>query len=433
MISNVSSEDPTRNWTVSKDALRWCTILVAISIIVQVTVAVSIWKIRDGKELASDLVDYVDYVQKPFMLFHSMADQETTGGRFASPLEPLMLIGPYTLFDTVFDQFLSFRFTMIAWLNLGLWLALKYAFDVFGAPETLRQKIAATCLLLTPVFVMGSAVLSQDDCVAAGWSGICLWAWRRWGPWGCTLSILMAFWCAKIFFAVGLLGLWITYPKLRLQLIAVGVLLIFASAGFLLWRDGTTNYVNSPIPPYMGGSIYAIYFIFFVEPTFKDASYYTGLFRTIALVPTMVGLGAWALLGLKRPISLPASIVGTYSIFFAFFAAMMPEYEYWYIAWVALIMWSTVKSGDWLTFGICWSHSFWGYLYKILYSSDSTIFHKGVNGSILQGFFRQHFNFDLKWLLVFSASATVLSALWLAVRLYQNDPTSSIRSQKVAQ
>jgi hypothetical protein len=321
---------------------------------------------------------------------------------------------------------------MLTWQLLGFGLAWHTALKIFGTPANRKQIFATISIAFMPVLWLGTAVLSQDDCVAAGWSGICLWAYRRWGPWPSVAVLFAAIWTAKIFFAVGLLGFWIAYPKMRMRLVLIGVTIVAMMAAFLLLRDGTTNYANVPVLPYMGGSIYSLFFIFFVAPTTQNAEYYTSLIRTVALIPTTIGLGTWALAGLKRRLSLPVAMVGTYSIFFAFFAAMMPEYEFWYIAWVILIMWSTVKSGDWLTFGICWSHSFWGYLYKITYSSDSTIFYKGSAGSILQGFFRQHFNFDLKWLLAFLASATVLSALWLTVRLYRNDPTSSIQSPKVA-
>jgi hypothetical protein len=411
---------------------RWWTIPVVLLLVFQLLVIFALFQIRNGKEFSSDLEDYSQYVEKPLMLFRSMENQKTAGGLYASPFLPLMLYGPNTVFRIVFDQFVAFRLTMLSWLLLGFGLAWHAALKTFGVPANRKEILAMIAIVFTPVLWLGASVLSQDDCVAAGWSGICLWAWQRRGPWAAVAVLFVAIWTAKIFFAVGLLGFWIVYPKMRVRLVVLGIGIAAMAIAFVFWRDGSTKFVNAPVLPYMGGSLYALYFIFFLDSSRESAHYYTGFFRTFALIPTIAGLGTWALMGLRRQVSLPAAIVGAYSIFFAFFAAMMPEYEYWYIAWVILIMWASAKRNDWLTFAVCWAHSFFGYIYKISYSSDSTLFYKGGNGSILQEVFRRHLNFDLKWVLVFSATATVASALLLTVRLWRNDPTSSIESQKIA-
>jgi hypothetical protein len=405
---------------------KWWWALFLIVLIFQVAIALALWKTKNGMEFSSDMHTYQDYVQQPGMLFHSMEHQDTTGGGYAPPVLPLMLYIPHFVFSQFGDDFLAFRFTMIAWVMLGLGLALDVALKDFGVPENRKQALGAILLVLLPVVWMAPAVLSQDDSVAAGWSGICVWAWRRWGVWGCVITALLAFWIAKVFFILALLGLWMSYPKLRTKLVVIGIAFLALVAGLVMLRDGSFEYVSKGTPPYMGGTVYAIYYILFLDSSKATQTSFGTAARNISFLPTVIGLGSWALLGMRKTLSLPVAIVGTYSLFFVTFCGMMPEFELWYFAWVLLILWSVMKNGDRLTFAVGWMHSFWGYFYKICYSSDRFIFYKGSNKSALQDFFQTNFDFDLKGLLVFTASATVLSGLLFAIRLYWRDPTASV-------
>lgn len=400
---------------------RWWCLAIGLLCAAQIGISLSLWRVTRGREFSSDVAEYDLYLADPNLLFRSQHEQPTVGGKVAAPFLPWMLALPYRVVSAVAPPFLALRGTMIFWSALGAgigwWVALRHS----GPPYSRLERGALILLALLPVGWIASAVLTQDDAIAAGWSGLCVLLWRRFGAWGGFVAAALAMWFAKPFFVLYFLALWIAYPRERVRLTLAGTAWVALLLGFIWWRDGSFTSLRHTVHPYMGGNLYAIWWIFSGDYTPEAVRAFRGSARGVGSVLTILVLGGWAYSGWKKPRSFPTALVGAYSLFFAVFVGMMPEYEYWYFAWVILVLWAAVKRGDWLTAAIGWSHSAFGYAYKVLYACDGRTFHKAAP-SPLQAWYERNLNYDLRPLLLLTAAMTVVGGLALAYRLYRHDP-----------
>jgi hypothetical protein len=340
----------------------WAIGLTLLAFVLQTALALLLEsKLGPGKEVASDLPEYRIYVENPWVLL-TPADAETKlyGGRVAAPFQPLLLTIIYQPLSKLgVSEFLAFRGTMIFWNTLGFGLAVWEIFRRWGGPRSKRDIVIALALAVQPLVWLPSAVLAQDDNVAAMWCGVCFFCWSRWGVWGSWGAAAIGIFVAKPFFFIYFAALWMAYPQQRTKLFFASAATFAALIGFMYLRDGQLYLLGHVVASYMSGSLYSLAWLLDGNFTQEASGAHAVWAKKIATWPTMIGLACYALLALRARFTLPSAIIGLYCVMFTTLVGMMPEYELWYWSWVMLLIWiaAEVVIGYWR--GCCICTVFW--------------------------------------------------------------------------
>ncbi|MDX1963534.1 MAG: hypothetical protein SFX18_10295 [Pirellulales bacterium] len=408
----------------------WWWLLVGSYLVGQAALAVILWKIVAGREFSHDTADYLKYLADPWMLLKPVSDHDTVGGRIASPLLPVV-ISPLIYAQRILgiNTFLALRGTMIICATIGMGIGWGLALRDYGVPRGWRQSSLMWLLWALPVCWLATSLMSQDDAIAAAWSGLALWAWRRHGPIASLHVAGLGMFCAKPFLVLIFLPLWLATPGKRWTLFLYGTIWVASWVALIAWRDSGLASFGHSVHPTMSGNLCSIWWILAGYSTPQAAHDFRILAKQLGSYLTLIVLGGWTVAGLSRPVPVPRGVVITYCLFFVAFVGMMPEYELWYMPWLIYVLWEVARRGDYATCLVGWSHSAWGYAYKLLYACDHRIFNKALP-SPLQTWYARTVDWDLRLPLVICAAATILSALWLAWRLWRTPPAAGALSMK---
>jgi hypothetical protein len=404
-------------------SLRWATSLTLLALILQLVVALILNAAFQGKkEFSSDLPEYRNYVAMPTVLLNPPPGINMVGGWVAAPLLPFMLTIIYRpLVWLGANEFLAFRGTMIFWLTLGFWLSLNEIFRRWGPPGTKRDVWLALALTCSPLTWLPSAVLAQDEAVAAFWSGLCFVFWSRRGVWACWAVAAIGVFVAKPFILVFAAGLWMAYPAQRKTLVVATSALLFSLLTFMYMRDGEISFLTRSVAPAMNGSLYAVGWLLDGTVTYDQAKLHYDFARMFSKYPTLLGMGGYALLALRFRFTFPSALVGLYCVMFTVMVGMMPEYELWYWSWSMLLIWIACRRGEWLLGSLLYFHSVLGYAYKILYSCDSKNFFV-LERKPTAIWYDQYIGLDLWWVMVLLSIVLFLNTLVLAILLWRKFP-----------
>lgn len=401
----------------------WAIGLTLLALLLQVAVAVLLNALLQGKEdPASDIREYRQYVENPTILLSPPPGTKMIGGWIAAPLLPLSLAPLYHSLQWLgCGEFLAFRGTMIFWLTLGFGLTIGEVFRRWGAPRSKREMLLALAITCSPLTWLPSAVLAQDECVAAFWCGLCFVGWSRRGVWGCWSVAVLAVFVAKPFFLVYFAALWMAYPAQRKPLVVASSLVLLGLLGFLYWRDGQLRFLVQSVQSYMNGSLYSLAWLFDGTVTKAASEEHRLWARDVSKWPTALAMAGYILLAWRSRFTLPSAIVGIYCVMFSFLVGMMPEYELWFWSWAILLTWIACRRGEWLLGGLLYFHSLLGYAYKILYSCDSkNYFMLKLKPTAI--WYDRYIGINLWWVMVLLSIALFLNTLWLAILLWRKYP-----------
>lgn len=370
------------------------------------------WLMR-GREFGSDAPAFDAYVNDPLMLL-TARHRSFLGGGVAAPLMPLELAGVYAAFEQFASKFVAMRLTMVVHSIAAMAITFWIAFRMLGPPRGLRDYMVAILIALVPASWVGDAILSQDDAIAALWSALSLAACVYGTPVAATVVTGLGVFFAKPFLAITFLAIWLVSRGRRRQVALVAGGFVLAYLGLMLWRDGgqlpTKTYI---VGPYMGPSPYGIIWMIF-------GRFNTWLVRDIANVITFTAMALTAIIALRRKTSLVSTSVALYSVFFSSFYGIMPEYEFWCLPFVLLLLWTCRRTAAWGVFWLAWLHSFFGYAYKVVYGLNPNFPETDKPG--LKAWYLEHIGIDVHGLQIALAVATVICSVWLAVELLRRDP-----------
>jgi len=402
---------------------RWSFGLTLLALAVQIGTALFLnAHFHDKKDFASDISEYRIYVKNPTILLNPPSDSGLYGGWVAAPLLPLFLAPIYQSLEWLgCGEFLAFRGTMIFWVTLGFGLTIWEIFRRWGAPSTKREALLALAFTVSPLTWLPSAVLAQDDAVAAFWCGLFFVSWSRWGIRGCWFAVALGIFAAKPFFVVYFAALWMVYPASRKTLVVVSSMVFFGLIAFMYLRDGRLILLEHSVQSYMSGSLYSLAWLLDGNVTFDQARWHRGMAHKISKYPTLLFLAGYALLALRVRFTMPSAIVGLYCVMFSMMVGMMPEYELWYWSWSMLLFWIACRRGEWLFGSLLYLHSLLGYAYKILYSCDSKNFYLSeLKPTAI--WYDRYIGLDLWWVMVLLSIALFLNTLVLAILLWRKYP-----------
>jgi hypothetical protein len=401
---------------------RWAIGLTLLALALQVGLALLLNALRQGQEFASDVKEYRHYVEQPTILLNPPPGTELTGGWVAAPLLPLFLASIFQPLKWLgCGDFLAFRGTMIFWMTLGFGLTVGEIFRHWGAPRTKREVWLALAITVSPLTWLPSAVLAQDESVAAFWCGLCFVCWSRWGVWGCWTAAALGVFAAKPFFVVYFAALWMAHPAPRKSLVVASSLVFLGLLGFMYLRDGELRFLEHSVQSFMSGSLYSLAWLFDGTVTFAAADHHRSKANQLSTWPTMLVMAGYTLLALRVRFTLPSALVGLYCVMFTFLVGMMPEYELWFWSWSILLIWIACQRGEWLLGSLLYLHSLLGYGYKILYSCDSKNFYVTEHKPTAIWYDR-NIGINLWWVMVLLSIALLLNTLWLAILLWRKYP-----------
>ena len=415
-------ESPQSEAEAAASSRRWAVGLTLLVLALQVVIALLLQKYLKGQEVSSDVQEYRNYVEHPLILLNPPADVKMIGGWVAAPLLPLLLSPIFQLLSYGgASEFLAFRGTMIFWFTLGFAITVYEVFRRWRAPRTKREILIALAFAISPLTWLPSAVLAQDETIAALWCGICFVCWSRWGVWGCWSAVAVGVFAAKPFFLVYFAALWMAYPAQRKMLTLASSAVFFALIGFMYVRDGELRLLHHSVQSNMSGSLYSVAWLWDRTPTFASSQAHRHWAKGVSTVPTLVAMAGYALLAWRMRFTLPSAIVGIYCVMFTFLVGMMPEYELWYWSWSVLLIWISCRRGEWPLAILLYAHSVLGYAYKILYSCDSKNFYNEQLKPTAK-WYAQHIALDLWWVMLLLSIALVLNTLWLSIVLWRKYP-----------
>lgn len=404
-------------------AQRWTVGLTFVALALQIGLALLLNHLRQGQEFANDVAEYRDYIEHPFILVEPLPPgKKLIGGRVAAPLLPLLLVPIHMPLKWLgANDLLAFRGTMIFWNTLGLGITLWEIFRRWGTPRTKRESWLALGVVCSPLTWMPSAVLAQDDTVAAFWCALCFVCWSRWGVWGCWVAAALGLYTAKPFLVVYFAALWMAYSAQRKSLVAGSILALGGLLGFMYWRDGELRLLRHSVQTYMNGSLYSLDWLIKGDATLEAAQLHRTWAKQIAFWPTVIALGGYALSAWGRLFTFPSAIVGLYCVMFSVMVGMMPEYELWLWSWSILLIWLAIQRGLWLLGGLLYVHSILGYAYKFFYSCDSKNFFV-LEPKPTAIWYDREIGWDLWWVMASLSVLLFINTLWLAILLWRKYP-----------
>ncbi len=376
-------------------------------------------RVTGGREFGSDYPTFAAYLHDPWMLF---TDRHLAvfGSGIAAPLLPVSLAVPTKLYEPILGRFLALRLTVMLYAVFGIACGFHVALRRLGPPVTRREWLFTAAAAAVPVGWVASTIMSQDDCVAAAWSGVALCVWVGGAPVAAAVVTGLGMFFAKPFLATTILAIWICSPGRRWPVAFAGSFFVAALTGLYFWRDGALPFGSYVIVPYMGASPYGIAWMLFEG--FRDS----WLIKNISGVLTAAAFGAFSYFAWRKRLSPIATTVGLYSLFFTFFLGVMPEYEMWCLPFVVALMYAAIKERAWTVFAIAWFHSFVGYAYKFVYGLNPRFESSGKPS--LKNWYLEHIGIDVQPLQILLALATIASSFALAVILLRRDVTRKIRA-----
>ncbi len=378
---------------------------------------ISVDRVTGGREFGSDYPTFAAYLDDPWMLFTSR-HRAIFGSGIAAPLLPVSLSVPTMLYERILGEFLALRLTVMLYAVVGVACGFAVAIRRLGPSANRREWLLTAAAAVVPVGWVASTIMSQDDCVAAAWSGVALCMWVSGAPVAATAVIGLGMFFAKPFLAITILAIWICSPGRRWHVALTGSLFVAALIGVYYWRDGALPFGSYVIIPYMGASPYGIAWMLFEG--FRDV----WLIKNIAGVLTAIAFAAFSYYAWRRRLSPIATTVGLYSLFFTFFLGVMPEYEMWCLPFVIALLYAAIKEREWTVFAIAWLHSFFGYAYKVVYGLNPRFETSGKPA--LKNWYLEHIGIDVQPLQLTLAVATVASSFALAIILLRRDVTRKI-------
>jgi hypothetical protein len=374
-----------------------------------------------NKEIANDVTEYEIYLKDSTILLRKIEDPKIYGGRVAAPLMPLCLVVPVKVFLGLnLSQTVSLRLTMILWESLGLLLTWRVAFAIWGAPRSAKKWCVPISITLLPLTWLSGAILTQDDCIAAGLSGCVLYVWWRKG-WGeAAIAAGLGMFMAKPFFLLYFASIWMSRLNFRIQLVAmlVAIIALLSLLGFFYIRQGTLQQLNHIVPPYMAASAYSMWWLWLDQPTLEINKLVLWTSHAWSLRFTLLWFIVWTGSAWFRRWQLPQAIVGIYTLMFVTMVGMMPEYEWWYFPWVMVLAWGAWQQGRWRLFSALVLHNCFGYAYKILYACDSQHFLRHAP-SPLSTLYDRYVGVNLWWPLQCLCVLHLLNCVWIAYELWQ--------------
>ncbi len=336
------------------------------------------------------------------------------GASVAAPLLPLELAGTHSVISRWSNEFLALRMTFALHAMAGLLIGFAVAFKTVRLPYGQREWLLAGLLAIIPVGWVGSAIMAQDDSIAAFWSGICLLAVIYLGAIPAVIAAGLGILFGKTFLAIAMLGIWIGSPGRRWQVAAWSGSLILAFFAFLLWRDGELLYRAYSVDPIMGATPYGIATLLGWPPSIRDIKVESAML----ILTSMTAFGYFAV---RQRLSTVAATCGLFSLFLTFYFGTVPEYEMWYLPLIIVTLWVSIVQRRWGLFAAGWLHSFFGYGYKVAYGFNDRFAASGKPA--LKEWYYLHIGLDVQWLQILLGVATIACSLTFAILLLRKSPS----------
>lgn len=170
-----------------------------------------------GDEFTNDIPVHLGLIETPFDPLLGLTDQLVGAREENAPYPPLLglveAVPAYPL-QLVLPDFYAFRLTYIVYEVLAagfFWLALR---SIVADPR-LRHR-AALAFIVLPMGWVTSAVMAQDEVIAACWVALALWLVASGRHRGALVACGVGIVAGKIFLAVPLLALVVALPVGRL-------------------------------------------------------------------------------------------------------------------------------------------------------------------------------------------------------------------------
>jgi hypothetical protein len=290
------------------------------------------------------------------------------------------------------------------------------AFRHFGVPNSWRSWAAAALVAMVPVGWV-TVLTSQDDSVAAAWSGLCLVAWATLGPVAAAYVAGLGVFFGKALLALAFQALWIGEPGRRVVIVAIGAAFLGALAGLLLWRDGGFQAYSAYVyGPHMGASICGILTLLGVDYDLHAA-------RNVTAVVTLLALAGFTWIAVRRRLSTISAVTAIHSLFLFTYFGAMPDYYAWFFPFLIVTLWTCWQKRLWGTFAAGWLSSFFAYGYKVVYGLNTRF---PTNKPNLRAWAAQHVTFDMDILQLAIAVAAVVCTLLFAICVTWRDPTYGV-------
>jgi hypothetical protein len=388
---------------------RAAAVLLAV-LVWQVFWIMAAYSVTGGQEFADDAVAYRYYVDDPGMTI-SERHQSVFGAAVAPPLLPAELKLFHSFFAS-WGDFLAFRMTMLVHILVAYAAGFGVGFRYFGVPRSWRSWLRAALVAVVPVGWV-TVLTSQDDSIAAAWSGLCLIAWATFGPVAAAFVAGLGVFFGKVLLALAFLALWIGEPRRRFAISVIGAAYLAALAGLVLWRDrGFQAFGAYVYGPHMGANICGILTLLGVDYDLHAARNVTG-------VITVLALAGFTWIAARRRLSTPSAVTAIHSLFLFTYFGAMPDYYVWFLPFLIVVLWTCSQQGLWTTFAAGWLSSFFAYGYKVVYGINSRF---PSNKPRLRAWAAEHVPFDMDVLQLVIAIAAVVCTLLFAVCVTWRDP-----------